>query len=182
MNNHLVYYSVKKVPDSYNGENSLPNNILEHVKSARKANIKDSLYAWQSLKELSKINLEGVSFLKSGKPVHKKYAISISHSKGYVAIAFSNSLTELGIDVEKIENKDLSFLTKISKKFNGKNTEELYNLWTMHEATIKALNLNVFKDNSQVFYGITKTFENLDGKFSLSIYNKGKIIEYEDKN
>ena len=179
--NSIVYYKIKSVPLGYDGKNTLPYNILKHIKETRKSNVNDSRYAWQLLQDCSLFNLEEVEFLKTGKPTHKSYSISLSHSKGYVAIAFCSNLTELGIDIEKIQDRDLSFLSKISSKFKGGDNSTLYNLWTEHEATVKALNLKVFKDNDADFYGITKTIENLDGKFSLSIYNKVKIEEYENK-
>ncbi len=182
MKNTIVYYSVKKVPKNFNGENTLPENILKHINNSRKENALESIYAWETLKNLSNFNLKDVEFLQTGKPILKNCSISLSHSKGYVAIAFTSSLTELGIDVEKIQDKSLKFLTKISTKFNSLDTKSQYELWTKHESTVKALNLKLLKDTKEEFFGISKIINTLDGEFSLSIYNKGTILNYEDKN
>ncbi len=180
MSKRYVYYKVKKIPPFFKNENTLPDIILKHVKKYRTANYFDSIYAWQLLKRLSGFNLNEVTFLPNGKPIIKDLSISISHSKGYVSVAFASFKTELGIDIEKVKDKSLCFLAKISDKFKNKDNKLLYYLWTEHEAKAKALNLNILKDTSESFYGLTKSIKNEDGEFSLSIYNKGKIVEYED--
>ena len=60
---------------------------------------------------------------------------NISHSEDLVAIAFGEN--ELGLDVEKIREKDFS---KVSNKYFGnepKNCEEFFTLWTKAESFVK---------------------------------------------
>lgn len=181
MNDNVIYYIIKKTPDYF--ENKLPNNILEYI-SNKRANNKNSLYAWNLLQKLANANLKDTVFLESGKPIIKGINFSISHSYNYVAIAFTKADAQIGIDVEKIRDKDLTFLSKLSSKFSNKNTPILFRLWTEHESTVKALNLNVLKDFSTPFKGISKTLNTLDGKYSLSIYNDSNLkieeLTYED--
>ncbi len=88
----------------------------------------------------------GINDLKydqQGKPIPVSYKhISISHSKGYVAVAGSDK--NIGIDIEEIGNKAV----RISRKFRGKKDfniddagfqEELYwtMIWSVKEACFK---------------------------------------------
>ncbi len=179
---NAIYYIVKKTPISF--ENKLPNNVVEYVLNKRGENNKDSLYAWNLLQILTNVDLENLSFLESGKPILKGLNFSISHSFNYVAIAFTKVDVQFGIDIEKITNRDLKFLNKLSNKFNVSDTPTLFRLWTEHESTVKALNLNVLKDFSTPFKGISKTLNTLDGNYSLSIYNDSSLtikeLIYED--
>ncbi len=179
----LIYYTIKKVPDSFTFKKELPRSILEYISLKHNANLNSSLYAWGLLNERVNADLSKVEFLESGKPTLNGLSFSISHSKGYVAIAYSYSPINLGIDIEKIENKNLDFLSKILKDFENKDKNSQYRLWTKHEATVKALNLNLLKDTTY-FKGFSKTVTTIDGEFSLSIYNDSdlslKEITYEN--
>lgn len=166
----IIYYSIKKVPDTFSLKKALPNNILEYVKNKYLANLNSSLFAWSLLNELSNFDLTKVTFLKSGKPIIDGASFSISHSKGYVAIAFSNSPINLGIDIERIENRNLEFLNRLSNTFTLADNDVKFKLWTEREATVKALNLKLLTETDTVFKGFSKTVTTVDGEFSLSIY------------
>lgn len=182
MKSNAIYYIVKKTPISF--ERNLPKNIVDYINDKRGENNKDSLYAWNLLQKLTKVDLKSVTFLKSGKPILKGLNFSISHSYNYVAIAFTKSNANIGIDLEKIRDKDLSFLSKFSSKFSKKDTATSFRLWTEHESTVKALNLNVFKDFDNNFKGLSKAINTIDGEYSLSIYNDSNLkiekLTYED--
>ncbi len=180
----LIYYSIKKVPNNFTFKKALPNNIIEYVKNKHLANLNSSLFAWGLLNQLSSLDLSKVNFLKSGKPTINGASFSISHSKSYVAIAYCYSPIPLGIDIEKIEDRNLDFLSKILKDCEFSDNATKYKLWTEHEATVKALNLNVLKDASTFFKGISITVQTDDGEFSLSIYSdielNVKEIDFEN--
>lgn len=182
MKSNAVYYIVKKTPISF--EHNLPKNIVDYINDKRGENNKDSLYAWNLLQKLTNVDLRSVTFLKSGKPILKGFNFSISHSYNYVAIAFTKADANIGIDLEKIRDKDLTFLSKLASKFSNKDTPILFRLWTEHEATVKALNLSILKDFSTPFKGLSKTLTTFDGEYSLSIYNDSNLkveeLTYED--
>lgn len=182
MKSNAIYYIVKKTPISF--EHNLPKNIVDYINDKRGENNKDSLYAWNLLQKLTKVDLKSVTFLESGKPILKGLNFSISHSYNYVAIAFTKSNANIGIDLEKIRDKNLGFLSKLSNKFSNKDTATSFRLWTEHESTIKALNLNVFKDFNNNFKGLSKAINTIDGEYSLSIYNDSNLkieeLTYED--
>ena len=182
MMSNAIFYIVKKTPISF--EHNLPKNIVDYINDKRGENNKDSLYAWNLLQKLTNADFKSVTFLKSGKPIIKGLNFSISHSYNYVAIAFTKSNANFGIDLEKIRDKDLSFLSKLASKFSNKDTPILFRLWTEHESTIKALNLNVFKDFDKNFKGLSKAINTIDGEYSLSIYNDSNLkieeLTYED--
>ncbi len=172
MKNGKVYYLVKQVDKNYIFKKQLPSNILEHIKNKRFKNYDESLFAWNILNK--HFNLESVSFLKSGKPISKNGSLSITHSNGYVAVAFSNFNTPLGIDLELVKENKATFLKKF---FNNENLSnlELFNLWTKHEATVKANDLNVLRHSNIEFNGLTKNVSTKNGEFSLSIYSNCKL-------
>ncbi len=64
-----------------------------------------------------------------------KIFFNVSHSKDLIAIAFSDS--EIGLDIEKIRNKNMS---KLNYKYFGNKVstrEEFFTLWTMAESFVK---------------------------------------------
>ena len=178
-----IYYLFKKVPNKFLFNKALPSNILEHINSKHLTNLNESLYAWNLLNQFSNLDLSKVEFLKSGKPILDGASISISHSKGYVSICYAHFPINLGIDIEKIENRSLNFLGRISKDFINKDINSQYKLWTEHEATAKALNLNLL-NNTPSFKGLTRSILTIDGEFSFSIYNDSDVnlkeITYEN--
>ncbi len=172
MKNGEIYYSIKKVDKNYIFKKQLNSNILEHIKNSRFKNYDESLFAWNILNE--HFNLESVSFLKSGKPISKNGSLSITHSNGFIAVAFSNNNAPLGIDIELVKENKTPFLKKF---FNCDNLSELelFNLWTEHEATVKANDLNALRKCNLEFNGLTKNVSTKNGVFSLSIYSNCEL-------
>lgn len=179
-----IYYAIQKVPKEFSFNKALPNNILEYINNKHGAKIKESLFAWGLLNQLINADLSKVTFLKSNKPILNGLSFSISHSKGYVAIAFCYQPINLGIDIQKIEDKDLNFLGKLSKEFKAQDRNGQYHLWTKREATVKALNLKLLSNDLPKFKGVNNSVLTADGEFSVSIYNDSELnlkeISYED--
>lgn len=72
---------------------------------------------------------------KTGKPLHKDFCFSVSHSSGLVAVAVSSS--PVGIDIEKCDRQKRT--DKLIKKIlheNEKDNDSLV-LWTVKEAAFK---------------------------------------------
>ena len=97
------------------------------------------------LKELSG-NEEYICYEESGKPYLKdrNYHISISHTKGYVAVILSERCS-VGIDIEQITDKVRHVQSKyISNKEYIDPEQELIHLllhWSAKEAIYKVLNI-----------------------------------------
>ncbi len=163
-----IYYLIKKVDANYPFKNALPPSVLEHVKNKRSQNYEESFFAWSLLNE--HFNLEGVSFLESGKPVNESGSFSISHSHGYVGVAFTPLKANLGIDLELIKKRDFKLLKRRFKDLKGEDNEAPLTSWTKREATVKALNLKLFENTISPFKGISKIYSFSDKEFALSIY------------
>ncbi len=170
-----VYYTIQKVTESFSFKKPLPNNIIEYIKNKHSQNLSSSLFAWNLLNEYFNADLSKVNFLKSGKPTLDGVSFSISHSNGYVAIAFCYYPISLGIDIEKIDNRNLDFLTRFSSDLKISDNKTKYKFWTEHEATVKALNLNLLNDTSNLFKGFSNTVQTVDGEFLVSIYNESNL-------
>jgi len=87
------------------------------------------------LREVYKIENREIGFVNK-KPVllsNEKH-FSISHSEGFIALAFSDS--NCGIDIEQNKQRDFE---KISKRmdFEAKSLDEFYRVWTRYEAQYK---------------------------------------------
>lgn len=87
------------------------------------------------LKDVYKIQDSEIVY-ENNKPVLKNNAkkISISHSKEFIALAFSDY--ECGIDIEKIQDRDYKKIAE-RMKFNCNNEIEFYQEWTKFEAEYK---------------------------------------------
>lgn len=134
---------------------------------------------------------------EQGKPSFEnlKTKFNISHSNKYILIGVSNN--EIGVDVEKINEKHLKVASKL---FNDKdylkyknNINEIIRHWTIKEAYIKLFGSNILIDlknikvtNKYVFgqYGkayYTTIVEN-DHFITIASKNKHKIKLYRDKD
>lgn len=73
---------------------------------------------------------------KGKKPVLKnnEKAFSISHSKEFIALGFSDS--PCGIDIEKLTERDFLSIAE-RMKFECPNLETFYKIWTKYEAQYK---------------------------------------------
>jgi len=86
------------------------------------------------------VKCEELRYNEYGKPYAKNGVFfNIAHSDTFVAIATSNY--EVGLDVEAIKNKDLSFLTNIfnESELEGLSLEEKYVLWVNKESLVKCI-------------------------------------------
>ena len=122
------------------------------------------------LKEVYKIETREIDFVNK-KPilVSKEKHFSISHSKDYIALAFSDK--NCGIDIE--ENKQRDF-EKISQRmnFNAKTLDEFYQKWTEFEAKYKLGNDFIIAKTFKIEnYTITAVSENPDENFEIYIQN-----------
>lgn len=122
------------------------------------------------LKEVYKIE-DRVIIFENKKPLLKsrKKHFSISHSKDFIAIAFSDF--NCGIDIEKIKSRDFEKISK-RKNFKAHTIEEFYQEWTKFEAEYK-LNSKVFSSkNFQIEnYSLTAVSENPDEKYEIYFSN-----------
>lgn len=132
-----------------------------------------------ALKE-NNINNFDYNYNENNKPYLKDVFFNKSHSGNYVICALSDS--EIGIDIEKIEN----FNIKIAKRFFTKNEYEFINskqtdkekedvffrLWTLKESFVKATGtglsfpLNKFEINIENGITINQNYDNKKYYFS----------------
>lgn len=159
-----IFYSYSMV----NGEDLTVNNLLKsHALTL------ESKTAWNLLETLYKsvygVDLPLPRFEKSGKPIIENGFISLSHSNGAVAVAFSNDI-DVGVDIELIKNEVPKNLSKLLGK---KQPLSFYKKWTEREAVIKAKNYSALKKGAELeFEGLTETIKILDKEYSLSLYGK----------
>ncbi len=84
---------------------------------------------------------EKLKYNEYGKPyVNNGLYFNISHSQNFVVLATSE-FYEVGVDIEAIEKKDLSFLERIflPGEMNKDNIKETYLLWCNKESLVKCL-------------------------------------------
>ncbi|AFU68357.1 4'-phosphopantetheinyl transferase [Psychroflexus torquis ATCC 700755] len=89
--------------------------------------------------------LEEIGYSEQGKPSFKDHNFSISHSNGYVVLAFSTNFS-VGIDIEKKKTIDLKLFSYLftalewASILNAKNSlERFYWFWIRKEALLKAV-------------------------------------------
>jgi 4'-phosphopantetheinyl transferase len=94
-------------------------------------------YFYSRLLWLSFNQIEFIKYRPSGKPFLHHGFISISHSNGQVAIAFSNT-KEVGMDLEYQSSKVQKVKTKyLHSKENYSGIKDLTTIWTIKEAIYK---------------------------------------------
>jgi len=92
---------------------------------------------------------ENIQFSENEKPFIEEAHFNISHTNGMVICAFSKE-NEIGIDIEKIENKNLSpfdsFFTKNEWELINNSENPIlsfYQLWVKKESAIKLLDMSL---------------------------------------
>ena len=118
----------------------------------------------------------------SGKPIHKRFSFSISHSKGLVAVAVC-LLGNVGIDIEPLESRERT--DRVLKRIlcDGEEGTDSLVLWTRKEAVFKCRgNSKSFKPNKigtkdEKIKSIKFSFEEKD--FVLSVSAEGREINAE---
>lgn len=111
---------------------------LEKTKNKRSAEEKKAGYGLldYALKQMN-INSDVTEcFLsETGKPLHKDFCFSVSHSSGVVAVAISSK--PLGIDVELCDNEKRTERLKQKILHENETNENTLVLWTIKEAVFK---------------------------------------------
>lgn len=103
-------------------------------------------------KDITKKSIEEITIIrdKKGKPYLKDipFYISISHSDDLVAVAISKN--QIGIDIEKLKDRDLKICRKVCTQKeillmeNSSNpTKEFYKIWTAKEAYFKKVGTGI---------------------------------------
>ena len=177
-NNFLVY---NKIMDIFVIETIDADNVhVELLKQFQKKEISNSekwnehclsyLMVDRILKEFYQIENRKIVFYGK-KPFleERQKFFSISHSNGYIAIAFSDY--DCGVDIEKIKLRDFG---SISKKmgFNCNTLEDFYNEWTKYEAEYKlGKPAQKFKKYNLNEYILTAASVNIQEDFEIYIQN-----------
>jgi phosphopantetheinyl transferase len=131
------------------------------------------------LRDFYNIENREISFIEK-KPVLKsgEKHFSISHSKDFIALAFSDS--PCGVDIEEIKPREFE---KISKRmnFNCSSLDEFYQEWTKYEAGGKCLghwNYSEGKNLNQEFESLSfKTYKFENYMLAVSSSNPNENVE-----
>ncbi|MGG8495343.1 4'-phosphopantetheinyl transferase family protein [Tenacibaculum sp. TC6] len=130
----------------------LPENYLYKANKFRfwkdkQAYVLGKLLTKNILQTTTNKDLEDVQYTEFNKPyVNDTLSFNVSHSGEYVVCAYCISNTQLGIDVEQIDNRtriedfDLVLTASEKKKIYNSATpkSDFYTLWTLKEAVVKA--------------------------------------------
>ena len=131
---------VGRVDDFCNTDN-LPKYTQKELKTISNQNICNEKKAGYGLLEFAvskfseKHDIRKCYLGKTGKPLHKSFCFSISHSADLVAVAVSSA--PVGIDLEVYSDKaqDKSFIDKM--KHPNETADDAILLWTKKEAAFK---------------------------------------------
>ena len=158
----MITVYIKKIDhiseiEKQNITNSLSSSAIERLNKKRNQDLYlASLCALSLLTNEQRTNLD---YTENGRPFFNKLNqdISISHSKNYVAIAISNSISNfVGIDIEDISNATPTtrFLTE-NEKIALESGTPYTEIWTKKEALFKFL-----KNDSLNFISLDSTNPN----------------------
>ena len=140
-----------------------------------------SVFAYQTLfKGLKKVyNADGydIDFLESGKPFISGFSVSLSHTSGLVAVAFTKGDLPVGIDLEVVGDKKSERLNGLLGLDNLASVTDQYLAFTKRESIIKAHNLTMLTRQNLEFKGESKIIQKNGANYALSIYFDGKIEE-----
>ena len=164
---NLIYvWKITSLLDKLYSNKSLSTIELDQVSDIKSEKRKIEFLATRiALKNLFDDKLE-LKHHESGRPFIKEAKhISISHSNNFIAIAFGED--NIGIDIEKPQDKMLKLITRILseteiKQFQQKPTlENACKMWSTKESVLKYIgnkNLN-FKDDIIIDKDSVKYFE-----------------------
>lgn len=119
--------------------------------------IKEVLSARLLIKELAREEKE-VYYNDSGKPflADRSYHISVSHTKGYVAVAF-NAEKEIGLDIELISEKIRRVKSRLisASEYIDENNDLIHLLlhWSAKEAMFKFIDVSGVNFLDHLFVG-----------------------------
>lgn len=142
----MITVYIKKIEPISETEKQNIINSLSHCAKERlnkKRNEKLYLASLCALSLLTNEQRNNLKYTENGRPFFDKLNqdISISHSKNYIAIAISNSISNfVGIDIEDISNAvpTARFLTQ-NEKTALENGIPYLEIWTKKEALFKFL-------------------------------------------
>ena len=137
----LSIWSIEESLDFFLSNLRLTKNCEQRLDKLRSDEMKKQFLAVRKLIQLNGISLDSLSYSSEGIPfLNNEKNISISHTKGFSAIAISPK--PVGIDIQDFRDKILS----ISKKFINSNERDLIDpssikeltlVWCIKEATYK---------------------------------------------
>ena len=137
----LSIWSIKESLDFFLSNLRLTKNCEQRLDRLKSDEMKKQFLAVRKLIQLNGISLDSLSYSSEGIPfLNNEKNISISHTKGFSAIAISPK--PVGIDIQDFRDKILS----ISKKFINSNERDLIDpssikeltlVWCIKEATYK---------------------------------------------
>ena len=137
----LSIWSIEESLDFFLSNLRLTKNCEQRLDKLKSDEMKKQFLAVRKLIQLNGISLDSLSYSSEGIPfLNTEKNISISHTKGFSAIAISPKL--VGIDIQDFRDKILS----ISKKFINSNERDLIDpssikeltlVWCIKEATYK---------------------------------------------
>ena len=137
----LSIWSIEESLDFFLSNLRLTKNCEQRVDKLKSDEMKKQFLAVRKLIQLNGISLDSLSYSSEGIPfLNTEKNISISHTKGFSAIAISPK--PVGIDIQDFRDKILS----ISKKFINSNERDLIDpssikeltlVWCIKEATYK---------------------------------------------
>ena len=155
----VVNVFVAKVPDEIHLEEIYPQERATEIASCGNERVQREKYgAWQLLEYAlhrtfgQKIHTLQLTKNENGKWTTPTCFFSISHSDGAVAVVVSR--TEVGLDIEKMDEARIPVLQKVLTKqenaeyatlSNEEKTEYLFKAWTGKECVFKTLNKKVFQ-------------------------------------
>jgi len=108
---------------------------------------------------------------------NKKFRISISHRENLCGCAFNSNLSPfIGIDIEKIEEKDKTWIEEFfdQDEILNKDLSGLIELWSLKEALLKMLGLGLSIDIREI------KIKNAKIIFSENIMSLFKGISFQD--
>ena len=174
MQNNELYIYVASV-NRFKNFNNVPEFVKRELDKIKNDNLKDQKRSTYGLLDYAyykengyKADLNEIIKDERGKPKHKKFYVSFSHTKDLVAIAISD--VNVGIDIEEI--KPIKIFCEPKKKLlaNGETVndfEEATLLWTKKEAAFK------FDDSIDCFTPSKIDVQNYSSR-SYKIINEGK--------
>ena len=137
----LSIWSIEESLDFFLSNLRLTKNCEQRLDRLRSDEMKKQFLAVRKLIQLNGISLDSLSYSSEGIPfLNTEKNISISHTKGFSAIAISPK--PVGIDIQDFRDKILN----ISKKFINSNERDLIDpssikeltlVWCIKEATYK---------------------------------------------
>lgn len=184
----FCFVYLRKIED-YKDNDILPFFVANNLKTISNQNVinqKKASYGilYEAIKNAFNFeeNFSSIKITGNGKPFSPDYYFSISHSGKLVAVAISNK--NVGIDIEKIDNKrNFESLKKIvlHENENVSSLEELIKLWTKKEAKFKFDGNKLFVPNkidSTSFDSKTKLIKKDNCYFYISIVSSSKNIKF----